>query len=227
MKRLDRGTASAHAERGGATTNRVDLMFAASPTSARGFARQYLDYVAEILTHVDEVAVETICDALLAVRAAGGVVYLCGNGGSAATASHFANDLMVGVGGEPPFRAISLASNVPLLTCLSNDHGYEEVFARQLAGRVGSADALVAISASGESENVLRAVRCANAAGARTIGLTGFDGGQLRPLVDIGLHVRSATGEFGPVEDVHMVIEHAIVNFLRLAGARGHGGAAP
>ncbi len=179
------------------------------------YAQRYLDRVKRLLDTLDPEAIGALIEALLVARANGATVWLLGNGGSAATAQHFASDLLTSVRlAERPFRAICLSDNVAALTAIANDYGYSEVFARQLTGRVAPGDLVVAISASGSSENVLAAARVARAAGAQVAALTGFDGGQLRSLAHLHVHVGSAPGEYGPTEDLHMVVKHLVSTYL-------------
>ncbi len=144
-----------------------------------------------------------------------GTVFVLGNGGSAATASHFACDLAKGTraGGAPTFRVLSLTDNVPTLTAWANDVAYDSALAEQLAAFVRPGDLVVAISASGNSPNVLNAVRAARAAGAVTVGLTGRSGGRLNKLVDVALRVPSDSIE--QVEDVHLMVTHSVCVALR------------
>jgi D-sedoheptulose 7-phosphate isomerase len=144
------------------------------------------------------------------------MIFIMGNGGSASTATHFANDLGKGASrsGKLPFRVISLTDNVAWLTALANDEGYEHVFVRQLENHVRKGDLVIGISASGNSRNVLRALQFAKSRGALTIGLVGFDGGKMHKMVDESLLVRAPVGAYGPVEDVHMILEHAITTCL-------------
>ncbi len=144
-------------------------------------------------------------------------VFAMGNGGSAATASHFVADLgkNTRVNGLPHFRAFALTDNVASITAYANDEGYENIFSQQLAGYVRKNDVVIAISASGNSKNVLNAVALANAEGATTIGLTGFDGGKLASLVKLNIHIPCRRIE--QVEDIHMMIEHMVVSALKEA----------
>jgi len=145
----------------------------------------------------------------------GRMIFLCGNGGSAATASHFAYDLAKGTrqSNGPMVRAMALTDNVPLLTAWANDTEYRRVFAEQLRPLIRPGDLLIAISGSGNSPNVLEAVRVAREAGAFTIGLTGFQGGKLRDLADLCLIVPSDCME--QIEDVHLILHHTITTVLR------------
>ncbi|HEY8597392.1 MAG TPA: SIS domain-containing protein [Thermomicrobiales bacterium] len=154
-------------------------------------------------------------DLLLDCHRRGGNVFILGNGGSAATASHFACDLAKGTRAEgvPTFRVFPLTDNVPLLTAWANDASYELIFAEQLAALVRPGDVVVAISASGNSPNVLAAARVARAAGALTIALSGRDGGRLRPLADLTICVPAETME--QIEDAHSIITHSLCVALR------------
>jgi D-sedoheptulose 7-phosphate isomerase len=142
-------------------------------------------------------------------------VLILGNGGSAATASHFACDLGKGtiLPDRPRFRAIALTDNMPIFSAYANDYGYEHVFAEQLAGLVRSGDVVIGISGSGNSANVLNAIGLARSMQAVTIAFTGFDGGKLKDLVDVCIHVPSHCME--QVEDIHLMLEHLICTCLR------------
>ncbi len=185
------------------------------PEPVRAFARAYLDYVSDLLAAVDERAVEAVIDVLLRARAAGKRIFVLGNGGSAATANHLAADLAVGAGPRP-FDAVSLAANATLLTAASNDFGFDAVFRRQLEGHTHPGDVVIALSASGRSVNVLEAVQYARENGCVTVAFTGFDGGTLRDAVDVAVHVPTRDGEYGPTEDVHVVLQHVMLAYLRL-----------
>lgn len=147
-------------------------------------------------------------------REAGNQIFTCGNGGSGANASHFACDLGkgAGYGRTNRFKIISLNDNIPTLTAYANDVGYDSVFVEQLKNLARSGDVLMALSGSGNSPNVLRAVEWANANGVRTIGLTGRDGGKLAPLVHMDIHVDAA--HMGRIEDAHMAVCHAIAYYF-------------
>lgn len=142
-------------------------------------------------------------------------IFVLGNGGSAATASHMANDMnkLTIQPGKPRFKVMALTDNVPLMTAWGNDSSYEEIFSEQLINFIRPGDVVVAISASGNSPNVLRAVQVARQHGAVTLGLTGNTGGKLKDLVD---HcVLTPTGHICQQEDCHLIAEHAIANTLK------------
>jgi D-sedoheptulose 7-phosphate isomerase len=198
---------------GGATSVERAFHAAAGPSA---FAKSYLNYLRDVLEQIDVAAIDSVVEALLAARAEDRTIFVLGNGGSAATAAHLVNDL---TGGMPAssrrFRIFSLVDNAALLSAVANDYGYENVFVRQLEGILRPGDVVIAISASGSSRNVVRAVTHANAVGAVTVGLTGFDGGRLRQLARIHVHVPTDDGEYGPAEDAHLALAHVITNYLR------------
>ncbi len=145
---------------------------------------EYLGGVQSLLDKIPSNQVQQIVDILMEARVNCRSIFLCGNGGSAATASHWANDLCKGALSDklPRVRALALTDNIPLITAWANDVAYEHIFASQLANFVQPLDVVIAISGSGNSRNVLNAMRYARSEGALTIGLTGFDGGHLKKL---------------------------------------------
>lgn len=182
------------------------------------FASRYLEYLSQLLLRIDVDAIARIMEVFEDAAANGRTLFFIGNGGSASVASHLANDIMVGTRavGLPPIRAISLVDNVPVMTAIANDYDYALVFVQQLETLMRPEDILMALSASGNSTNVIEAVGYANRLGAVTIGCTGFDGGKLRGMVDINLHVPAPHGAYGPVEDIFMVLDHLVAAYLRL-----------
>jgi len=194
--------------------NEVERLFAQTGTGA-AFARGYLLYVQQVLSAVNADAVAQLIDILLSARDRDAQIFLLGNGGSAATASHFAND--IGYGSRSwtrPFRATSLCDNAAVVTAIANDFGYEAIFVTQLKTAMRRGDVVVAISVSGNSPNVVGAVEYANAHGGVTVGLTGCDGGRLKEIAHLNVHVPTNAGEYGPAEDGHMVIDHLVGAFL-------------
>lgn len=156
-----------------------------------------------------------VIELLHTARLAGRQIFIMGNGGSASTATHFVCDLAKNTRkeGSPHFRVIGLSDNMAIFSAYANDEGYENVFAQQLANLIMPEDIVIAISASGNSKNVLEAISLAKSANATTIGFTGFDGGSLASMVDINIHVNSNIIEH--VEDLHLILEHMIVKSLR------------
>jgi D-sedoheptulose 7-phosphate isomerase len=190
-----------------------------SMTNPETFARGYIDVLTAALGRLDLATVARVVETLWTAYENDQQIFVLGNGGSAATASHIVTDLTKGAlghrGDAParPVRAFSLTDNLPLLSAWANDVGYDSVFLGQLRPYVRAGDVVLGISASGNSENVLRAIRYAREVGATTIGLTGFGGGKLATLVDLGIVVDS--NHYGIVEDVHMQIGHVICYFFR------------
>lgn len=178
-------------------------------------AQDYVDSLQRTLLQLPFADINTAIEYLHDARLKGNKTFVMGNGGSAATASHLVCDLAKNTRAEgwPDFRVIGLSDNMALMSAYANDEGYETVFARQLAGLVDAGDVVIAISTSGNSPNVVEAVDVARAAGAITVGLTGFDGGRLGESVDLHIHVPSSTIEH--VEDVHLMVEHLVTKALR------------
>jgi D-sedoheptulose 7-phosphate isomerase len=173
------------------------------------------------MSNADYTVIEKIIECLLQARDKDLHIFFIGNGGSAATAAHFAQDLGE-VGrktGAKNFRTICLNDSIPFITALGNDYGYERIFAGQLDNLFKKGDMLVAISASGNSPNILEAVRLAKARKGMTIGLTGFDGGELAKLCDLSLTIKTDKGEYGPVEDAHLILNHMITTYILMTDA--------
>ena len=176
------------------------------------------DYISNLQLTMDQLPHQLIADVidlLQQARRKGSQVFILGNGGSASTASHFACDLAKNTRQEglPHFRVIGLTDNMALFSALANDEGYEKVFSEQLANLVRPGDIVIAISASGNSKNVINAAEAAHRHEAIVIGFTGFDGGLLRQLANINIHVNSNIIEH--VEDIHLMLEHLIVKTIK------------
>ena len=194
--------------------NKIESLYKDNP-EIEAFARGYVDHLRDLLIQLDVSSIALFTKTLLSARDRGARIFFIGNGGSAATASHFANDIAIGSKSwHKPFRALSLADNIPLLTAIANDDGYEEIFIRQLRVQMIPGDVVVAISASGNSPNVVQAIEYANANGAITVSITGFDGGKLKCISRVVVHVPTAKGEYGPVEDVHLTLNHLVSAYL-------------
>ena len=183
--------------------------------------RDYWDEVADVAAAIDLTDLERAAVMLLTCQARGRVVFVIGNGGSAATASHFACDLSKGTrrDGPPTFHVVSLTDNVPLLTAWANDSGYDHVFSEQLKSLGRPGDLLVAISASGNSPNVVAAVDAARSCGMSVVSLSGRSGGRLAHLVDVLVNVPSDTIEV--VEDAHLIVAHSLCVAVRERLASG------
>jgi D-sedoheptulose 7-phosphate isomerase len=170
----------------------------------------YLGEMERTVRLIDRDAVRAVVDSLFSCWSAGGTTFLIGNGGSAATASHMQNDLLkcTLVDGQPRFRAIALTDNVPTMTAFANDVSYEEIFIEPLRALLGPADRVIALSGSGNSPNVLRAIAYAKEIGATTIGLCGDTGGKLALAADLAVKIPAA--RIGQQEDGHLMLNHVI-----------------
>jgi D-sedoheptulose 7-phosphate isomerase len=199
--------------------NNIDRIYTSDPVE---FARGYLEYLQAVLRRIDPAEIGRFIGTLLDARERSATIFFIGNGGSAATASHFANDLSIGTNEyDKPFRAVSLADNVPILTAIGNDFGYEEIFVRQLRALGKSGDVLIGISASGNSPNLLKAFEYAGSIGIVTIAITAFDGGKMKALASQGIHVPTGLKEYGPAEDAHLVLDHLVSAYLMRYVRRG------
>ena len=172
-----------------------------------------LEYRNELLRAIDAIDLAKVEEAILwfrVARAEGRTIFVAGNGGSAATASHFVCDMVKGAsfGRLTRFRALSLNDNLPTLTAYSNDVGYDSVFAEQLRNFALAGDIFMAISGSGNSPNVVKAMEVASEMGCRRVALTGRDGGRLGKLAQLHIHV--PVPHMGRIEDAHMIICHMI-----------------
>ena len=182
------------------------------------FARGYLDYLSGLLRRLNTKAIADFIAELELARSNANTVFVVGNGGSAATASHMANDFGVGAhptDGSPPYRVMALSDNVAAMTAIANDTGYANLFVYQLRIHYRLGDKLIAISASGNSPNIVEAARWVKRRGGRVIGLVGFDGGELKRLSDVVIHAETPKDEYGPVEDVHMILDHLVYTWLK------------
>jgi len=174
----------------------------------------YLEEARLLLESLPLAPVEAVIDVLWRANRERRHVFVLGNGGSAATSSHFANDLAKStiVPGQPRFRVTSLADSVPIMLAWANDTAFENIFAEQIESLVSPGDVVVAISGSGNSPNVLRAVQVARTHGATTVGLCGHEGGRLAGLVDHAIVARSSV--MTHIEDAHHVLQHLICTIL-------------
>jgi D-sedoheptulose 7-phosphate isomerase len=182
------------------------------------FAREYFTGLKAVMDRIDLGQVAAFVAELERAYRDDRQIFLVGNGGSAGTASHMACDLAKTVLGKTPdrakrrFRVMSLTDNIPLITAIGNDLGFEHVFTEQLVVFARAGDLLVVITGSGNSPNVVNAVRTAREMGLRTTGMLGFDGGEVLPLLDTPLLVPDFN--YGFVEDLHMVLDHLVTGYF-------------
>ena len=185
-------------------------------TNSTEFSDNYLKYLSSLIEKLDRNEIASFVDHVLSIRDHDKSIFFLGNGGSASTASHFVNDISLGSRQfEKPFRAISLCDNQAVITAIANDDGYENIFLQQLQTQAKPGDSMVCISASGNSQNLVKAVEWSKANGIYTISLTAFDGGYLKQHTDLNIHVPTKIGEYGPAEDLHMVICGLIGSYFR------------
>ena len=183
------------------------------------FSREYFSYLHRILESIDEKEIDKLGEALESARSNGNTIFVAGNGGSAATATTMANDIGFDIikktGTDKPFRVFSLVDNNSVVTAISNDVGYENIFINQLKIHYRDRDSLIVISASGNSPNVLAAAEWVKSREGTIIGFLGFNGGRLIDFCDIIIHVASEPGEYGPVEDAHLIMNHVLAHWFQ------------
>jgi len=182
--------------------------------AAADFAAQYRSRLSSALEQIDAEKVALAIDWLERARDDGRHIFVCGNGGSASTASHFACDMVKGAsyGQQKRFRIMALADSTPTITAYSNDVNYDCVFVEQLRNFAEPDDIVMALSGSGNSANVVHAVDYGNSIGCRTIALSGRDGGKLAALAQLNIHVPEP--HMGRIEDAHMVACHMICYYF-------------
>jgi D-sedoheptulose 7-phosphate isomerase len=179
------------------------------------FVTDYLMRLKHILDDIDAEVVSDIIDALEHTLTHKSRIYIIGNGGSSATASHMVNDLGAGLRRRDivNFDVVSLGDNSPVVSAIANDIGYENIFFMQMKGLINPNDIVIAISCSGDSPNIVKAVDYAKDLGCKIIGITGFNGGYLKSISDISFHVNAPKNEYGLVEDTHMILDHIIYSY--------------
>ncbi len=183
------------------------------------FSKKYFNYLSEIQRNINLNELDKFAEEFLHAREEGNTIFVAGNGGSAATATTMANDIGFDIikktGTDKPFRVFALTDNSSVITAISNDVGYENIFINQLKIHYRKGDKLVVISASGNSKNVVLAASWVKSMGGKVIGLLGFDGGALREICDISILIPSAPGDYGPVEDMHLTINHLLAHWFQ------------
>ncbi len=184
--------------------------------------RTYLNEEIRVLESIDESEISNVMNILEGCRLSGSRVFICGNGGSAATASHFTCDFNKGVSysQKVKYNFECLNDNVPLMMAIANDISYDDIFSEPLKNKMRKEDVLFAISGSGNSRNVINAAKYAKSIGATVIALVGYDGGELKKVADYSIHVNIDNMQI--VEDVHMVMDHVMM--FVLSGMKGANG---
>ena len=177
--------------------------------------REYLSAVTRLIEKLPEDQIQDFVDTIAEAYHTGRQVFILGNGGSAATASHLACDLQKGIGGEAPrkFKVMAVTDSVPIMTAWANDTDYSRIFSEQIDTWANPGDLVIAISGSGNSPNVIRAVEVANNKGAFTYGLAGFGGGKLAQVAR--KCIVASSDNMQHVEDAHMIVSHLVYSCLR------------
>ena len=183
------------------------------------FMNRYVSYLKDVLSNIDVKQVDKLVLSLEKARKNGNTIFIIGNGGSATTASSMANDLGFDIikktKTKKPFKFLSLTDNNSVITAIANDVGYEEVFVNQLKIHYRKGDQLIIISASGNSPNLVSAAKWFKSQKGKVISFLGFDGGKLKKISDIILHAKTEKGDYGPVEDTHLIINHVLAHWFQ------------
>ena len=201
--------------------NTLEKLFEESASPAE-YVEAYTAHMASLIQTLDAESVAQVMRLVGAAAEQNQTVFLLGNGGSGAVGAHWVNDLGANsvVEGMPGFRVISLTDNPFSVTAVANDASFEEIFEIQLKAGMRPGDLVIAMSVSGNSPNIVRAVEYANDHGATTIGCTGFEGGTLREISRFSVHVPSSKDEYGPVEDMFSVVMHLVTSYITMERGR-------
>ena len=198
--------------------NNIDMLCNNSQ-SAGAFAQGYFNYLKQVLDSITPESIDKFVEEFKNARTTGNTIFVIGNGGSATTATSMANDIGFDIikkcGTDKAFRVLALTDNTSVITAIANDVGYENVFLNQLKVHYRSGDKLLAISASGNSPNVITAAEWVRKQGGCVISFIGFTGGKLKEISDVVVHVKSEVGEYGPVEDAHLVLNHILAHWFQ------------
>jgi len=179
--------------------------------------KEYQGKLNDLFDQIDYTILEEITATIVNAYKNEKTIYVAGNGGSAATASHYQVDLgfFVRYFKKKRIKVRSLTDHSPLMTAIGNDNSFDEVFTQQMQDHFNEGDVIIVISASGNSMNVVKAAEYAKELGGTSIGLVGFDGGKLKDACDICMFTPNPKGDYGPIEDLHMILCHMIVSYLR------------
>ena len=201
--------------------NNLDKLYQEKGLDAFDFSKGYASYLITLLEKLDHSKIAECIKHLEEARQGDNTIFIIGNGGSASTASHIGNDFGLAVlkktnkSVNKSYRALALTDNISVISAIGNDSSYDNIFLDQLKVHFRKGDKLIAISASGNSPNLITATDWFRGQGGTVMGWLGFDGGKLKDLVDIPVVVESPKGEYAPVEDIHLVINHIIVTWMQ------------
>ena len=177
-------------------------------------AKKYIEKVIDTLKKIDTEAISDVIEVFIETLYSDGIIYVFGNGGAAATASHMQNDFNRGISeySNKKFNFVCLSDNIATITAIANDFSYDEIFVQQLKDRLSENDVVIAISGGGNSKNIVKAAEYAKKKGNTVIGITGFDGGKLKQLADYNLH--ADIDDMQVSEDIHLLFNHLIMSVL-------------
>ena len=201
--------------------NNLDKLYKDSAFETEAFITGYTNYLITLLQQIDTKKIAECIAQLEEARQNSNTIFVIGNGGSAATASHIGNDFGLAVlkkstnPNNKSYRALALTDNVSVISAIGNDSSYDDVFLDQLKVHYRTGDKLIVISASGNSPNLVKAAQWFKEQGGTVMGWLGFDGGKLSEIVQIPLVVKTPKGEYAPVEDIHLIINHIIVTWMQ------------
>jgi len=201
--------------------NNLDKIYNNIGLDAAAFSKGYVDYLITLLQQLDHSKIAECIKHLEEARQNDNTIFVIGNGGSASTASHIGNDFGLAVlkktkkSINKSYRALALTDNVSVLSAIGNDSTFENIFLDQLKVHFRAGDKLIVISASGNSPNLVAAAEWFKQQGGTVLGWLGFDGGKLKNIADVPVVVTSPKGEYAPVEDLHLVINHIIVTWMQ------------
>jgi D-sedoheptulose 7-phosphate isomerase len=198
--------------------NNLEIAFG-EVTTIGEYSRKYFSYLGKVLESINENEINKLGDLFESAREGGNTIFVAGNGGSSTTATTMANDIGFDIlkktGIDKAFRVLSLSDNNAVITAIANDVGYENIFINQLKIHYRSGDSIILISASGNSPNILKAAEWVKDKGGAIIGFLGFTGGKLIDFCDVKIHVQSEPGEYGPVEDAHLIMNHILAHWFQ------------
>ena len=181
------------------------------------FSKDYLKKLSEIMNSINLFDLKVLSESLIEAKNNKNKIFFIGNGGSASTASHMANDISIGSRVlDNPFKTYSLCDNISILTAVGNDFGYEKIFTKQLEILANKNDLLIAISASGNSKNLIKAINWGNENNLKTFALTSFEtGGEISKLAKFKVHIPTKDFDYGPAEDIHLILNHILVSYFQ------------
>ena len=198
--------------------NNLEIAFG-EVTTIGEYSRKYFSYLGKVLESINENEINKLGDLFESAREGGNTIFVAGNGGSSTTATTMANDIGFDILKKTEidraFRVLSLVDNNAVVTAIANDVGYENIFINQLKIHYRAGDSIILISASGNSPNILKAAEWVKNKGGAIIGFLGFAGGKLIDLCDVKIHVQSEPGEYGPVEDAHLIMNHILAHWFQ------------